>query len=54
MSNSQLDDDVASELPHNQKDLKDDINNFLNEKTNLVRKKYFKLINLIGRPRKRK
>jgi len=42
MNTSQLnDDDMASELPHNQKDLKEDINNFLNNQTNLVIRKTY-------------
>ena len=39
MENSQLEDDlkdINSELPHNQKDLKEDINNFLDNQTNKV------------------
>jgi hypothetical protein len=37
MNSSKLnDEDAISELPHNQKDLKDEINNFLNNNSHIV------------------
>jgi hypothetical protein len=40
MNSSQLnDDDLSNDLPHNQKDLKDEINNFLNNNSNIVKNK---------------
>ena len=38
MNNSEFEEDKASELPLNQKDLKEDISNFLNNQSQIVNK----------------